>query len=117
MRRRLTAAISAALLTVAATVAISSGAAPPASAHTVNPADFQQVELAKGVAEMGEPMSITVLPDRSVLHTSRTGTLRRTTGGGATSVVANIPVYSHDEEGLQGIAADPGFATNRYIYL
>ncbi|MEO6081999.1 MAG: PQQ-dependent sugar dehydrogenase [Umezawaea sp.] len=117
MRKRLNAMISAALLVVAATVAVSAGAAPPASAHTVNPADFQQVELAKGVAEMGEPMSLAVLPDRSVVHTSRNGTLRRTTAAGATSVIANIPVYSHDEEGLQGIAADPGFATNRYIYL
>jgi len=117
MRKRLNAAISAALLAVAATVAISASAAPPASAHAVNPADFQQVELAKGVAEMGEPMSMTVLPDRSVLHTARNGTVRRTTAAGATNVVGNIPVYTHDEEGLQGIAADPGFATNRQIFL
>jgi glucose/arabinose dehydrogenase/PKD repeat protein len=117
MRKRLNAAISAALLAVAATVAFSAGAAPPASAHTVNPADFQQVELAKGVAEMGEPMSLAVLPDRSVVHTSRNGTLRRTTAAGATSVIGNLAVYSHDEEGLQGIAADPDFATNRQIFL
>ncbi|ANZ41206.1 glycosyl hydrolase [Lentzea guizhouensis] len=120
MRKRLPAALSAALLTVATAVAVTAASvatAPPAAAHVVNPADFQQVELAKGVAEMGEPMSMTVLPDRSVLHTSRNGTLRRTTAGGATSVIANIPVYTHDEEGLQGVAADPGFATNRHIYL
>ncbi|RAS67412.1 glucose/arabinose dehydrogenase [Lentzea atacamensis] len=117
MRKRLTAVLSAALLTVATAVAVSAVTAPPAAAHVVNPADFQQVELAKGVAEMGEPMSMTVLPDRSVLHTSRNGTLRRTTAAGATSVIANIPVYTHDEEGLQGVAADPGFATNRHIYL
>ncbi|KOV82839.1 PQQ-dependent sugar dehydrogenase [Nocardia sp. NRRL S-836] len=120
MRKRLTAAFSAALLTVAGAVALTAATvatAPPAAAHVVNPADFQQVELAKGVAEMGEPMSMTVLPDRSVLHTSRNGTLRRTTAAGTTSVIATIPVYTHDEEGLQGVAADPGFATNRYIYL
>ncbi|MFD8496717.1 carbohydrate-binding protein [Amycolatopsis sp. NPDC059657] len=117
MRNRLNTALSAALLAVAATAAISAGAAPPAAAHTVNPADFQQIELAKGVPEMGEPMSMTVLPDRSVLHTSRDGTLRRTTAGGATSVIGAIPVYTHDEEGLQGIAADPGFAGNRQIFL
>ena len=85
--------------------------------HPVNPADFQQVELAKGLAEMGEPMSMTVLPDRSVLHTARNGTLRRTDVNGNTAVVANLAVYTHDEEGLQGIAADPNFASNRYIYL
>ncbi len=87
------------------------------AAAAINAADFQQVTLAKGVAAVGEPMSIAVLPDRSVLHTARNGTLRRTTATGTTSVIANIPVYSHDEEGLQGVGADPNFATNRYIYL
>ncbi|GAB2587748.1 glycosyl hydrolase [Paractinoplanes abujensis] len=91
-------------------------AAAPASA-VINPADFQQVTLAKGVAETGEPMSLAVLPDRSVLHTARNGTLRRTDANGTTAVIATIPVYTHDEEGLQGVAVDPGFATNRHIYL
>ncbi|NMO52337.1 carbohydrate-binding protein [Actinoplanes sp. TBRC 11911] len=90
--------------------------ASPAAAD-VNPADYQQVTLAKGVAETGEPMAMTVLPDRSVLHTARDGRLRRTDAAGNTSVIATIPVYTHDEEGLQGVAADPGFATNRYVYL
>ncbi|MEU0563707.1 PQQ-dependent sugar dehydrogenase, partial [Dactylosporangium sp. NPDC006015] len=92
------------------------GTAAPASA-AINAADFQQVTLAKGLAEVGEPLTISVLPDRSVLHTARNGTLRRTDANGTTSVIANIPVYTHDEEGLQGVAADPDFATNRYIYL
>ncbi|WP_328475263.1 PQQ-dependent sugar dehydrogenase [Actinoplanes sp. NBC_00393] len=93
-------------------------AAPrPALAHPVDPADFQQVTLAKGVAEVGEPMAIAVLPDRSVLHTARNGTLRRTDAAGATTVIGTLPVYTHDEEGLQGVGVDPGFATNRQIYL
>ncbi|WP_338903622.1 PQQ-dependent sugar dehydrogenase [Streptomyces nigra] len=87
-------------------------AAPAAAAE-----DFQQVTLAKGVAEMGEPMTMTVLPDRSVLHTSRDGTLRRTDAAGTTTVAGRLDVYSHDEEGLQGVAADPGFASNRFVYL
>ncbi|MBB4788957.1 hypothetical protein BJY27_010004 [Streptomyces rapamycinicus] len=78
---------------------------------------FQQVPLAKGVAETGEPMSLAVLPDRSVLHTSRDGTLRLTDAAGTTKVAATLPVYSHDEEGLQGVGVDPGFSTNRFIYL
>ncbi len=93
-------------------------AAPQAaSAHPINATDFQQVTLAKGAAEVGEPMTIAVLPDRSVLHTARNGTLRRTDANGTTSVVGTLSVYNHDEEGLQGVAADPGFATNRHIYL
>ncbi|MEU4770194.1 PQQ-dependent sugar dehydrogenase [Actinosynnema sp. NPDC023794] len=93
------------------------GSAPPAAAHAVNPADFQQIELARGVGEVGEPMTLAVLPDRSVLHTARNGTLRRTTAEGTTSVIGTIPVYTHDEDGLQGVVPDPNFATNRHIYL
>jgi glucose/arabinose dehydrogenase/PKD repeat protein len=89
----------------------------PAQAHPVNAADYHQVELAKGVGEMGEPMSLAVLPDRSVLHTSRNGQLRRTDAAGTTTVIGTLAVYSHDEEGLQGVGVDPGFATNRFIYL
>ncbi|WP_230423890.1 PQQ-dependent sugar dehydrogenase [Streptomyces radicis] len=80
-------------------------------------AQFQQVTLAKGEAETGEPMTLAVLPDRSVLHTSRDGTLRRTDANGSTSVAGQLPVYSHDEEGLQGIGVDPDFESNRFIYL
>ena len=93
-------------------------AAPQAAnAHDLDPADFQQVTLAKGVAEVGEPMAIAVLPDSSVLHTARNGTLRRTDKNGTTTVIGTIAVYTHDEEGLQGVGIDPGFATNRQIYL
>ncbi|WSJ90915.1 PQQ-dependent sugar dehydrogenase [Streptomyces sp. NBC_01304] len=79
--------------------------------------EFQQVTLAKGVAETGEPMTMAVLPDRSVLHTSRDGTLRLTDAAGTTKVSGKLDVYSHDEEGLQGIGVDPGFSSNRYVYL
>ncbi len=90
---------------------------PTPAAAAISATDYQQVTLAKGLSEMGEPLAISVLPDRSVLHTARNGTLRRTDAAGNTSVIGNIPVYTHDEEGLQGVAADPNFATNRYIYL
>ncbi len=73
--------------------------------------------LAKGEPEMGEPMSLAVLPDRSVLHTSRDGTLRLTDAGGTTKVAGRLDVYSHDEEGLQGVGVDPDFENNRAIYL
>ncbi|PRH77372.1 glycosyl hydrolase [Streptomyces solincola] len=99
------------------------GLAAPARhpGHPGHPApaeeQFQQVTLAKGGEETGEPMSLAVMPDRSVLHTSRDGTLRITDAGGDTRVVGSVPVYSHDEEGLQGVALDPDFAANRAVYL
>ncbi|MFI6333931.1 PQQ-dependent sugar dehydrogenase [Streptomyces sp. NPDC050535] len=98
--------------------------APAAGAAVADPGrvtaaaeDFQQVTLAKGEPEVGEPMSLAVLPDRSVLHTSRDGELRLTDSAGNTELAGRIDVYSHDEEGLQGIGIDPGFAQNRFIYL
>ncbi|MFJ4844761.1 MULTISPECIES: ThuA domain-containing protein [unclassified Streptomyces] len=78
---------------------------------------FQQVTLAKGEPETGEPMSLAVLPDRSVLHTSRDGELRRTDAAGTTTVIGTVPVYTHDEEGLQGVGIDPDFDQNRAIFL
>jgi glucose/arabinose dehydrogenase len=106
---------AALLLLAAAAMPPAAAAAPPSSAPAA--ATFQQVTLAKGEPEMGEPMSMTVLPDRSVLHTSRDGTVRLTDAAGNTRVAGKLSVYSHDEEGLQGIAADPNFASNRYVYL
>ena len=103
-------------LVVGGVTTVAVATATPAAA-AINAADFQQVTLAKGLGEVGEPLTISVLPDRSVLHTARNGTLRRTDANGTTSVIGNIPVYTHDEEGLQGVAADPNFATNRYVYL
>ncbi|MGA5406739.1 ThuA domain-containing protein [Streptomyces lavendulocolor] len=97
------------------------GTPPVLAADTPAPAaaeeQFQQVTLAKGGEEVGEPMSLAVMPDRSVLHTSRNGELRRTDAAGNTEVIGTVPVYSHDEEGLQGVALDPGFARNRAIFL
>ncbi|KOV87418.1 glycosyl hydrolase [Streptomyces sp. NRRL WC-3618] len=94
--------------------------APQAGAAVAEPAaveDFQQVTLAKGEPEVGEPMSLAVLPDRSVLHTSRDGELRITDAAGNTRLAGQLDVYSHDEEGLQGIGVDPQFSSNRFIYL
>jgi len=110
-------AAASALALIASAVTAAVVAAPVAQAHPIAASDFQQVTLARGVAEVGEPMTIAVLPDRSVLHTARNGTLRRTDAAGTTAVIATIPVYGHDEEGLQGVAVDPNFASNRHVYL
>ncbi|WP_435296241.1 ThuA domain-containing protein [Streptomyces sp. YPW6] len=121
-RVRKTLALLTGGLLAAATLTL--GSAPGAAAHPGHPGhdepvaeDFQQVTLAKGVEETGEPMSLAVLPDRSVLHTSRGGELRITDSAGNTRISGTLPVYTHDEEGLQGVGVDPDFAENRAIYL
>ncbi len=113
MTRR-TAYLSALLLVGAG---LTAPAAPAAAAPAAPPPDssFQKVTLNDFP---GEPMSLAVLPDLRVLHTSRTGEVRihdpRT---GLNTLAADVPVYEHDEEGLQGIALDPDFNRNRWVYL
>ncbi|MEU7187211.1 PQQ-dependent sugar dehydrogenase [Streptomyces sp. NPDC045369] len=111
----LLAATSLSLAGVPAATAVPAAGATQSAAAAAE--DFQQVTLAKGEPETGEPMTLAVLPDRSVLHTSRDGTVRLTDAGGTTKVAGKLPVYSHDEEGLQGVGIDPGFAANRFVYL
>jgi glucose/arabinose dehydrogenase len=101
------------IITGGAAVVLPANSAP----QDIPPEDYQQVQLAAGSAELGEAMSLAVLPDRSVLHTARDGTLRLTDPQGNTKVSAKLNVYTHDEEGLQGVAADPDFADNRFVYL
>jgi glucose/arabinose dehydrogenase len=79
--------------------------------------DFQVVTLAKGSDKTGEPMAMAVLPDRRVLHTSRDGQVWLTTPDARTSKAGKIPVYTHDEDGLQGIAIDADFEENRWVYV
>src|ERR1044071_6709587 len=111
--RRRRCGVVAALLTAAMLLPV-----PAAQAGSViPPGDYQQVQLASGVGELGEAMSLAVLPNRSVVHTARDGTVRVTDAAGNTTTAGKLSVYTHDEEGLQGVAADPGFATNRFIWL
>lgn len=79
--------------------------------------DFEQVTLARGAEVTGEPMAMAVLPDGQVVHTSRDGRVWLTTPQATTTLAGTIPVYNHDEDGLQGVAVDPDFATNRWVYL
>jgi cytochrome c len=79
--------------------------------------DFDQITLAKGEENTGEPIAMAVLPDRRVLHTSRDGDVWLTTPEATTKLAGHIPVYNHDEDGLQGVAVDPNFAQNKWVYL
>jgi cytochrome c len=68
-------------------------------------------------ATPGEPIALAVLPDRSVLHTTRTGRLIWHAPDGEEQVAATLDVYTHDEEGLQGVAIDPDYEQNGWVYL
>ena len=89
---------------------------PAASAVSAPASEFQQIPLAVGPDQMGEPMALAVLPDLSVVHTSRDGRVFLTDASGLTTEAGTIKVYSENEDGLQGVAADPNFTNNRWIY-
>jgi cytochrome c len=107
---------------LAALVVLAGGITAPAASATAAPdqtpppdSSFQKVTLNDFP---GEPIALAVLPDLRVLHTARNGDVRindpRT---GLNTIAAKIPVYQHDEEGLQGVAIDPDFARNHWVYL
>ncbi|MFK4110891.1 PQQ-dependent sugar dehydrogenase [Streptomyces sp. NPDC002176] len=116
-RLRTALALACGALLIGATPALTAPGASAADRGGAAAEDVQQVTLARGEAEVGEPMSLAVLPDRSVLHTSRDGELRLTDAAGTTRTAGKLAVYSHDEEGLQGVGVDPHFTDNRFVYL
>jgi cytochrome c len=76
---------------------------------------FQKVTL-NGAP--GEPVGLVVLPDGRVLHTTRGGRVfMHDPVTGFNRVIATIPVYQHDEEGLQGVAIDAAFEQNHWLYI
>ena len=91
-----------------------------AAAQEFPDAPFQKVTLND---RPGEPMSLAVLPDGRVLHTARTGEVRiHNPQTGLNTLAADMRrspegLYQHDEEGVQGIAIDPNFASNRWVYV
>ena len=63
-------------------------------------------------------MDLVVLPDLRVLHTTRNGEVRmHDPKTGLNTVAATLDVYQHDEEGLQSIAIDANFKSNKWVYL
>lgn len=101
---------------VACVLAAVIGAAPPAGA--VVPAGFVD-EL---VATVGAPTAMAFTPDGRLLITTQGGRVRVVSGGQLLATpaldLATLGVIcSNSERGLLGIAVDPQFATNGFVYL
>src|SRR3954453_18046058 len=90
-----------------------------AAAQSGPPPDssFQKVTLNP---HPGEPMGLAVLPGGKVLYTARRGETRLNdpaTGLNTMAAEMRPLIYQHDEEGIQSIAIDPNFQTNKWVYL
>lgn len=65
-----------------------------------------------------EPMELELLPDGRLIFVQRKGQIRvHNPKTGETKVILNLPVNSKFEDGLLGIALDPHFKNNNWIYL
>jgi cytochrome c len=119
--RRVAAVLATSALVLAGLAALpATASAHPGHEHPGAPAvpaasAFQKVTLND---RPGEPMSLAVLPDGRVLHTARGGAVRiYNPNTSLNTLAADVPVYQHDEEGLQGVAIDPNFRRNSWVYL
>jgi cytochrome c len=108
------AAVAVAATTLLAPSAVSTAQAPEPPGPPPD-SEFQKVTLND---LPGEPMDLAVLPDERVLHTTRQGVVwLHDPDTGLNTQAGTIPVYQHDEEGLQSVALDPNFKKNRWVYL
>ena len=64
------------------------------------------------------PMALDIAADGRVFYVQRGGAVKMCNPQtNAATTIGNIPVYSGSEDGLLGIALDPNFATNQWVYL
>jgi glucose/arabinose dehydrogenase len=94
---------------------LSMGAALPAYSATNMPAGFEDVPV---VSELSAPTAMQFAPDGRLFVAEQSGRLRVIKNGAllATPFVT-LTVDSSGERGLLGIAFDPSFQSNQYIYL
>lgn len=85
------------------------------SVHVVNQTDFNAYAVQVVTTGLVIPWDIAFLPDGDMLVTERTGTVRRVGKSPAAMPIPNV--LTAGEGGLMGIALDPAFAQNNYVYL
>jgi cytochrome c len=90
------------------------GQIPSDSGATVD-ANFQKVVLEDDVLN---PMSLEVAPDGRVFFVERGGAVKiYNPATNLTTLAAQLSVFTGGEHGLLGIALDPNFASNGWVYL
>jgi glucose/arabinose dehydrogenase len=84
------------------------------AARAGNPiAGFEETVFQGGLSA---PTAVAFLPDGRMLITEKGGALKVSDGSSVTTL-ATIPVCSGSEMGLLGVAVDPNFTSNGFIYL
>ena len=80
-----------------------------------DPTRFVKTVLA---SDLTEPMEFDMLPDGKVIFVERRGAIKLfNPGTGLVSTAYKLPVHSEYEDGLMGVALDPHWTQNHWIYL
>ncbi|MEM1122127.1 MAG: ThuA domain-containing protein, partial [Bacteroidota bacterium] len=67
---------------------------------------------------LNEPMELDELPNRGILFVERRGAIKLYDFAEArTKTIAKLPVRYENEDGLMGLAVDPNYTENNWIYL
>ncbi|MFI6758646.1 ThuA domain-containing protein [Micromonospora sp. NPDC050417] len=76
---------------------------------------FEKVSLDSNT---NNPMELDIAPDGRVFYVERDGRIQIIKPNTGTTVTAvTLPVFTGNEDGLLGIQLDPGFATNKWVYV
>jgi len=87
----------------------------PADCGATVSSSFEKVALDQNTSD---PFELDVAPDGRVFYVERGGDVKIHKPDTQSTVVAgHIDVFTGQENGLMGIALDPGFATNGWLYL
>ena len=115
MRKKLALVVAPLLAVAGGGISLSPAAAAPPGGPPAD-SNFQKVTLNDFPGEPIEPRRA-ARPAGAAHRPHRRGADPRPAHRAATSSPPTIPVYQHDEEGLQGVAIDPDFARNKWVYL
>jgi glucose/arabinose dehydrogenase len=101
---------------LASVVAVLAFPADSAQGATTLPPNFARSQVVGGLAN---PTAMDFAPDGRLFVAEQRGTLRVVTAGGTLATFLNISgrVDSAGERGLLGVAFDPNFSNNHYVYL
>lgn len=81
---------------------------PPAGAPRLNATVL--------ASNLDHPWDIAFLPDSTMLFTERAGTISKLTDGAVSQIEQPDDVVAQGEGGMLGLAVDPDFDNNRFIY-
>src|SRR5262245_33527441 len=90
----------------------------PQTGEVVTTREGVRFRVETGITGLEVPWSLNFAPDGRLFVTERPGRVRIVTLGGSSELALTLDgVFAQGEAGLLGLALDPQFAQNRFVYL